>query len=90
MDEGSIARSDVPRDVVAQLRRHRDPDLIQLANKLWPPAQPTTAEMQAKIRRLGEVIRTGKGDPYSGQKLFNATCASCHTLFARGGKVGPT
>jgi putative heme-binding domain-containing protein len=45
--------------------------------------------MQQQVQRLAGVIRAGKGDPYSGQKLFNAACASCHTLFARGGKVGP-
>jgi putative heme-binding domain-containing protein len=45
--------------------------------------------MQTKIQHLGEVIRAGQGNPYSGQKLFNVACASCHTLFARGGKVGP-
>jgi putative heme-binding domain-containing protein len=45
--------------------------------------------MQAQIRRLAGVIRGGEGDPYGGQKIFNTACASCHTLFARGGKVGP-
>jgi putative heme-binding domain-containing protein len=45
--------------------------------------------MQEQIRRLAGVIRGGEGDPYNGQKHFNAACASCHTLFARGGRVGP-
>ena len=58
--------------------------------ELWPRAGvATTAEMEQQIQRIAGVIHSGKGDPYAGQKLFNAACASCHTLFARGGRVGP-
>jgi putative heme-binding domain-containing protein len=29
------------------------------------------------------------GNPYAGKKQFDATCAKCHTLFDRGGRIGP-
>jgi putative heme-binding domain-containing protein len=75
---------------VRQWQRHKSDKLAALIPKLWPNAgRPTSEAMQQQIRQLSGVIRGGEGDPYRGQKLFNMTCASCHTLFARGGKVGP-
>jgi putative heme-binding domain-containing protein len=90
VDAGRIRASEVPLDAVRQWQRHKSDKLAALIPKLWPNAgRPTSEAMQQQIRRLAGVIRSGEGDPYGGQKLFNATCASCHTLFARGGKVGP-
>jgi putative membrane-bound dehydrogenase-like protein len=64
--------------------------LSALLTKHWPNAgRPTPAAMQQQIVKLTTVLRGGQGDPYAGQRLFNTACASCHTLFARGGKVGP-
>ena len=90
VDAGRIPASDVPLDAVRQWQRHKSDKLAALILKLWPNAgRPTTEAMQRQIHQLAGVIRGGEGNPYEGQKLFNATCASCHTLFARGGKVGP-
>jgi putative membrane-bound dehydrogenase-like protein len=90
VDAGHIRASAVPLDAVRQWQRHKSDRLAALIPKLWPNAgRPTSEAMQQQIRHLAGVIRSGEGDPYNGQKLFNATCASCHTLFARGGKVGP-
>jgi putative membrane-bound dehydrogenase-like protein len=90
VDAGRVKPADVPLDSVRQWQRHKSDKLTALITKLWPNAvRPTTEAMQRQIRHLVGVIRGGEGDPYSGQKLFTAACASCHTLFARGGKVGP-
>src|SRR5947208_3300885 len=45
--------------------------------------------MQGEIARRENVLRGGTGSPYPGKKLFNETCAKCHTLFGQGGQVGP-
>jgi len=90
VDGGRIKPADVPLEAVRRLQRHKSEPLTRLISKLWPNAgRPTTEAMQLQIQKLGGVLRSGKGDPYAGQKLFNTTCASCHTLFARGGHVGP-
>jgi putative heme-binding domain-containing protein len=90
VDAGTIRAPDVPLDTVRQWQRHKSDKLAALIPRLWPNAgRPTTEAMQQQIRQLAGVIRGGEGDPYSGQKNFNAACASCHMLFARGGKVGP-
>jgi putative heme-binding domain-containing protein len=90
VEAGQIPPGDVPRDVVRQLQRHRDPDLTKLVARVWPQtSNPTTVEMAGQIKRLGDLIRSGQGDPYNGKKLFTATCGSCHTLFKQGGQIGP-
>ena len=38
---------------------------------------------------LGRVLNEGPGDLDNGQKLFIKHCATCHTLFGEGNKVGP-
>ena len=72
------------------MKLHKNEQLARLIARVWPQTgSPTSEAMQRQIQHLAAVVRSGKGDPYSGQKLFDATCASCHTLFARGGRVGP-
>ena len=34
-------------------------------------------------------MRSGSGVPKPGKKIFADQCARCHTLFGKGGKVGP-
>ena len=73
VESGGIERVDVPRDVVRQLERHREPSLAQLVARIWPSSgSPTTAEMEQQIRRLAEVVRAGTGDPYNGKKTFHS------------------
>ncbi len=90
VDKGQIKADAVPLDAVRRMKLHPPTELAALIARLWPRAgAATTAEMQQAIQRLGAVLQSGTGNPYAGQTLFNASCASCHTLFARGGKVGP-
>ncbi|MBK8002106.1 MAG: c-type cytochrome, partial [Verrucomicrobia bacterium] len=90
VDKGQIEADAVPLDGVRRMKLHTQTELATLIARLWPRAgAATTAEMQQTIQRLGAVLQSGTGNPYAGQTLFNASCASCHTLFARGGKVGP-
>jgi len=90
VDAGRIRATDVPKDAVRRWQVHHDPRLQELVTKQWPNAgRPSTEAMQAQIEKLETVVHAGRGDPYAGQKLFNAMCASCHKLFARGGDVGP-
>ena len=90
VEAGRIAADAVPMDAVRRMQWHKAPELAPLLTRLWPSkAAPTSQAMQHQIQHLAEVVRGGKGDPYRGQKLFNATCASCHKLYAKGGQVGP-
>ena len=35
------------------------------------------------------MIRAGSGVPKPGKQIFDQQCLRCHTLFGKGGKVGP-
>jgi putative heme-binding domain-containing protein len=43
----------------------------------------------AYVPVLGRVLNESKGDPLVGHQLFTKHCATCHTLFGEGNKVGP-
>jgi len=90
VDKNSIKAAAVPLDSVRRMKLHKNAELAALIAKHWPQTDlATTAEMQQQVQRLTSVVQGGTGNPYAGQTLFNSACASCHTLFARGGKVGP-
>ena len=90
VDRDKIKTAAVPLDSVRRMKLHKNSELAGLIAKHWPQTGlATTAEMQQQIQRLSGVVHGGTGNPYAGQALFNSTCASCHTLFTRGGKVGP-
>src|SRR4030095_1376472 len=90
VEAGKLKPADIPLDVVRQLQRHKSDTLAGLITRHWPNAgRPTSEAMQEQITRLASGLREGQGAPYAGQKLFGTACASCHTLFAHGGKVGP-
>ena len=40
---------------------------------------------------LAGVLAEGRGDPLAGQEVFHsqAQCGKCHTMFNRGGQIGP-
>ena len=90
VDAGRIERRVIPQDVVRKLKLHESPLHAKLYAKIWGNVHaPTTAEMQSQIVRLSETVRNGSGSPYEGQKLFMASCGACHTLFGKGGQIGP-
>ena len=61
-----------------------------MATKLFGPIKPaTSAELHAQIARLAAIIRAGSGVPKPGKQIFDQQCARCHTLFSKGGNVGP-
>jgi putative heme-binding domain-containing protein len=90
VEAGRIKPAAVPVNVVRKIKLYNDEKLAQLTEKIWPnTGVPSSAEMEKQMARLAQVLRGGSGNPYNGRILFSNTCASCHTLFASGGHVGP-
>ena len=88
--DGKVPADSLSQNTLRTIRSHQDEELARLSEKVWGKhGHATTADMDKKIRRLVDVARAGRGDPYEGRTLFQATCAVCHTLFGQGGKVGP-
>ncbi|MGI8605374.1 MAG: DUF7133 domain-containing protein [Verrucomicrobiales bacterium] len=88
VEAGSVQPSQLPPNVVDLLRSHEDSMVAALANRLFtaPPAKP---DHRATISRVLEVLSDGAGDPYKGESIYAQRCAVCHTLFFKGGRVGP-
>ena len=53
-------------------------------------APATAGEKISRIRSVNLIVsRGGKGDVANGRLLFQKNCATCHTLFGEGNKIGP-
>jgi putative membrane-bound dehydrogenase-like protein len=89
VDDGKIAKSSIPQDIVQSLSLQSDPAVQKLLAKHWGKIRATPAEKQDQIKRLFELVRAGGGNPTNGHALFTKKCAVCHTLFGEGGKTGP-
>ncbi len=90
VESRSIDPHTVPREVVEKLVVLGDPRLTERVSRLFGPVRPSTAgELRAEVDRLAAVVRSGSGVPKPGKQLFDRTCARCHSLFSKGGKVGP-
>ena len=85
---GKIEKSDVPAYVARQLRRTVGSGFVEI----WGPIDALSgdkAALFARYRRLLESEAAKQADPRKGRLLFEKTCSSCHTLYERGGKIGP-
>ncbi|MCL6503992.1 MAG: c-type cytochrome [Pirellulales bacterium] len=90
IEAGAIDPAAVPLDVVRLLTAHREPRIAEPVARIWGQVEgASTAEMQEELVRCRQAVLSGKGDPYSGKRLFAAACAKCHRLFGEGGDVGP-
>jgi putative membrane-bound dehydrogenase-like protein len=90
VDSGMISPKEVSFDMVRQAVLHRDPEIRRLAEKHWgkiggePPG-----EKRARIASVKHMLGTGVGDPGRGKALYDKKCATCHTLFGEGNRIGP-
>ena len=87
---GKIPRAAFSSDILERLRQHSDEPLAALLAKHFPATPPAAREtLRPRIEQVRGIIAAQPGDPYKGEPLFTAKCAVCHTLFFKGGKVGP-
>jgi putative heme-binding domain-containing protein len=92
MEKGQVPRRDLSAFTVRQLLTFNDKNLSERLTKVWgsirPPSQEK-AEQLAKYKAMTPPDALKKADRKHGRLLFSRTCASCHTLFGEGGKIGP-
>jgi putative membrane-bound dehydrogenase-like protein len=80
----------VPREAIEKLLVLGDTGVSDRVARVFGPIRPaTSAELRAEVERLAAVVRAGTGIPKPGKAIFDRQCARCHTLFGKGGKVGP-
>ncbi|MCH8042678.1 MAG: c-type cytochrome [Planctomycetes bacterium] len=92
---GDVEADKLPADAVSmnllkKILRQNNPANTALIRKRWGKLKgATTAEMKQHIARLKKVIDAAPGVPLAGRALFTQKCAKCHTLFTKGGQIGP-
>ena len=92
VDGGAIAVDSLHDDTVARLKLHqKDAQLVELINKHFPEQKTDDAQLNERIDLLSEIIRSQPGNAKNGERIFSETanCAKCHTLFKKGGDIGP-
>lgn len=90
LESGGVKPAEVPHDLSARLKAHPDKAVADRANRLLSTdLAPDQAARRAEIDRLRKVIAASPGDPYKGEPLYLQRCGVCHTLFFKGGKIGP-
>lgn len=91
----SVDRGHTPADVIRPesllgLLAHGDEKISARLVRHWPSlAVPSPGDLDADLRRVSAILQAGTGIPKQGRDLFQQNCARCHTLFGKGGKVGP-
>jgi putative membrane-bound dehydrogenase-like protein len=90
LERGDVSTAIVPAEMADRLRLHQDTEVRTRARKLFPPPADVAADAaRRKIEKIQEVIAAGSGNAYAGEKIYGSKCAACHTLFFKGGNVGP-
>ena len=90
VDSGTIDRELIPLDSVRRMTMHSDQVLAELIAKHWQSLEgKSSQQMKDQMERVKQILAPGGGNPYAGKKIFLKTCANCHVLFGKGGRIGP-
>src|SRR5262249_39150364 len=86
-----IAATEVPADLVRQMRNLPDQDLQRRLAEVWSVVRTTPADRVRSIAELRKKLTAPQAPPdlALGRAVYARTCQQCHTLFGIGGKVGP-
>lgn len=77
-------------DVLRNCTLFDEPDVQRQIESRWGDISgASTEKMKADTARFTRLLNSQTGDPYLGQKLFQANCGKCHKLFIHGGDIGP-
>ena len=85
-----IASTELNANQVRQVHALADAGLSKRVTDLWGVVKTERDPERVKIvEQYRQVLRNHKGDAAAGQKVFDAKCAQCHTIYGKGGQVGP-
>ncbi|MBX9677286.1 MAG: c-type cytochrome [Gemmataceae bacterium] len=92
IDEKKVDREAVAVFQVRQMQNLKDDGVQKTLARLWPELRPISSQKQSLIGHYRKVMTEeslAKGDRTKGKAVWVKNCASCHTLFGEGGKIGP-
>jgi putative membrane-bound dehydrogenase-like protein len=89
---GKIDRARVPAFQVRQMSTFPGDEFRRQVALLWPELKTISATKRKRIDDLKHRLTPqslSAADRPNGRRRFGQTCATCHTLFGQGGKIGP-
>ncbi|HUE14498.1 MAG TPA: PVC-type heme-binding CxxCH protein [Planctomycetaceae bacterium] len=89
---GQVDRARVPAFQVRQMSTFPGEDFRKQVAALWPELKSISATKRKRIDQLKHVLTASTlsaADRPNGRQRFAQTCATCHTLFGQGAKIGP-
>ena len=89
VSKGALPREQVPVVNLLAIQNHHDARCDELILKHWGNLKQSSEDKNQKLADVRKLLATGTGDIAAGHAIFKQTCATCHTLFGEGGKVGP-
>jgi putative membrane-bound dehydrogenase-like protein len=92
MAGGKVPPTELTAFHARQIRSLNQPELDRKLAEVWGELRDSGPEKRALIARiksqLSPTVLTAS-NPGRGRVVFNKLCGSCHTLYGRGGQVGP-
>jgi putative heme-binding domain-containing protein len=92
VEKGQVPRADVSPFIARQVLALKDKRLEERLNKVWGSVRTPAKEKSALLAKYKALATPGalkKADAARGRLVFAKTCATCHTLFGEGAKIGP-
>ncbi len=88
---GTIAKTYISAAHARQIMNMENETLAQQLSDVWGEIRQTSSARQKVIARYRKFLSEAetKPDLENGKLLYSKNCASCHTLFGTGGKIGP-
>ncbi len=89
---GHIERDEISPFVARQMANLEDRQVTSLLAQHWGQVRESSAERRQLMVRLKAEMTAqhlAEANLSAGRQLFDKNCASCHTLFGVGGKLGP-
>jgi putative heme-binding domain-containing protein len=75
---------------VRKLLAGKDPDLVKQVRANWGTIRTQrNPEREQVVARMRDYLRTHRGDPAAGARVFKNLCAQCHKIYGEGTDVGP-
>jgi putative heme-binding domain-containing protein len=86
-----LAMSDINENQARSILDLNDPNLSKRVSAEWGTVRterdPERARLVDQYKKM--ILSHAPGDPIAGMKVFAGTCMQCHTLYGKGGSVGP-
>lgn len=90
---GRVSKGDITQFQARQAAGTADQETRRRFEEIWGTLNPASTAIAAQIRGLRMILKDQEfmrtANLEQGRASFEQRCASCHTLFDRGGKLGP-